>query len=280
MARRPIRAHGALLVNPRRRRRKAAPKRLSGVRAAARGRTPAKRKRNPVRRRRAAPKRRAAVRRRNPVRRRRTAVRRRRAAARRNPRRRTAAPRIRYVKRRNPKRRRARRNPAGFAAQLRRIPLIGPVLASVVGFAPPAVFGAISVEPTMAVAQILARYFPMVPASAVYVLGGLTVGAAIDVLGPKFKIVSKSTARQLAISTASAAGGVAYYKWRTRQDAPAAAEMGMLVANGLGNPIAGAIMGNNGLGELLSMGALYSGGHNLGDGGPMAVYPMAGGAAY
>ena len=222
-----------LLVNPRKRRstRKRPTRRRNSLVVRANPR-----RRRPVRRR-------AASRRRNPVRRRRTA---RRAVARRNPRRRTyaakrrrnsskrRAPKVVYRYRaKNPKRRRKntrRRNP-GFAATLRKVPVVGPMLASMAGFTPQAIFGALSVEPTMWIAKMAAPYVPMVPASLFYPITGLFTAALVQYL----PFGSPAMKKQLAIAVASAAGGVGYYKARTGADAEMAAEAGMLELRGVGN---------------------------------------------
>ena len=224
-----------LLVNPRRRRntrkRRTTRRRNSlVVRANPRRRTvrrrASSRRRNPVRRRRTT--RRAVARRRNPSRRRRYTARRRNG-------RKSKAPKVVYRYRtRNPRRRRKntrrRRNPT-FAATLKKIPLVGGILANMAGFAPQAVFGAISVEPTMMAAKFLAPYVPMVPASMFYPLTGLLVASLVQYL----PFGSAAMKKQLAIAVASAAGGVGYYKARTGADAEMAAEAGMLELRGVGN---------------------------------------------
>lgn len=215
-----------LLVNPRRRRRtkrrstrrRTTRRRRNSlvVRTNPRRRTTRRRRRNPRRRRS------TAVRRRNP--------RRRRTVRRRNPRRRRARSVVYRYKSKRRKNGRRRRNP-GFASTLRKIPLVGGMLSNIAGFAPHALFGALSVEPTMWVAKMAAPFLPMVPASVFYPLTGLFVAAMVKYL----PFGSAAMKKQLAIAVASAAGGVGYYKARTGADAEMAAEAGLLELRGVGN---------------------------------------------
>lgn len=231
--RRRNKSTGALLVNPRkrrtnRRRRTTRRRNLLTVRTnrrTRRRRTVRRRrnlltiKRNPRRRRRASTRRRNYSRRRRATSRRRVYRRRRRVAAAplANPRRRRNR---RYSRRRNPRRSR-RRNPG---SALRKIPLVGGFLAEMFGFIPYAALGALGVEPTMWASTLIAPYAPMMPASLLYA----GTGAIVAALVAKFAPVAPATRQKLALAIASAAGGVAYYKWRTGQDAPAAGEMGLL----------------------------------------------------
>ena len=285
MKRLPLRAKGAVLINPR-------PKR--GAATARRAKLAAlfstKRRKNPRRRRAARtrslgelvinprPKRRRA--RRNPSR---TGATRRRRALRRNPRskRRLANPRRRAL-RRNPRRKarrtiargsviRTRRNPRRRSSVRRRamrrnprrsyrrrrngmskIPVVGGILSTLASLVPQGVFGALSVEPTLFVAQLASRYFPNMSTTALYPLSGLVVGTAFAKLLPKLGF-SARTAEQLAIATVSAGGAVGYYKWRTGQSTEAVNEMAGLVMAGYGSPLAGLVMGNAGLGELVAL---------------------------
>ena len=240
-----------LLVNPRRRRRAAAPARRRNTR---RRRATTTRRRNSLVVR-ANPRRRRATRRRNTSRRRTYRARRRnparrRTARRRNPVARRKASRVVYRYRTKNRRRntRRRRNPT-FASQIRKIPLVGPVLSNMFSFAPQAVFGALSVEPTMWIAKMAAPFVPMVPASVFYPIVGLFTAAMVQYL----PFGSTAMKKQLAIAVASAAGGVGYYKARTGADAEMAAEAGMLELRGVG-----------GLGSLLTVRPGYSGARALG----------------
>lgn len=226
--RRTKRRLGALTVNPRRRRTK---RRLSGLRA------------NPRR------KRVYGRARRNPRRKARSKVRVLRLRS--NPRR--------HKRRKNPHgRRRARRNPAGLS----KIPVIGPLLASFASFLPHAVFGAISVEPTMAVASLVGRFAPGLPASATYALAGSIAAAGISML----PFGSRDLRAKLAIAAASAGGGIAYYKWRSGQDTDAGSEMHGLMMAGYGGP----------MGLLTATPNAFAGaGYGAyADAGPMWVGPM------
>ena len=99
------------------------------------------------------------------------------------------------------------------------------------GFVPQAIFGALSVEPTMWVAQMMAPFAPMMPASFFYPLVGLFVASAIQWIPG----IAKVTKDKLAIAVASAAGGVGYYKARTGADAEMINEAGMLEYRGIGS---------------------------------------------
>lgn len=111
-----------------------------------------------------------------------------------------------------------------------KIPVVGPVLSSMFGFAIPAVFGAVSVEPVMWVAKALAPFVPQVPASLFYPLVGVLVAALVRFVPG----LSPETKRSLALAVASAAGGVGYYKARTGADAEMATEAGLLELRGVG----------------------------------------------
>lgn len=296
MKRTPLRPKGAVLINPRPKRGGSKSAQLAAL-FGKRRKNPARRRRraslgavivNP-RRRRAAPKRRAA--RRNPARRR-TAVRRRnpvrrRRALRRNPRRKDRRrlasgsiirtkrnPRRRYAgRRRNPGRRYARRRNG-----MRKIPVVGGILGTLYSLVPTTIAGALSVEPTLAVAQLLARYFPGMSTTGLYPVSGFVVAIAAKKLLPKLG-VSASLADTIAVATASAGGAVGYYKWRTGQNTDAATEMGALVMSGLGSPVAGLIMGDAGLGELVTM-AGYNGYGNVAYATHQQANPLATGMAY
>lgn len=281
MKRIPQRAKGAVLINPRPKRsstRSARLKALFGGVAKRRKRNPSRRRRaarkplgelivNPRRRRRVARKATRRVRRRNPSRRvarkarRKHPVRRRRAAVRRrNPRRRIRRsiargsivrtrknPRRRSsVRRRNPMRRKYARRRNGLKSSA------SGLFASLMALAPQSVFGALSVEPTLAVAQIAARYWPGLSTTWLYPLSGLVTATALKLLLPKLG-VSRALADQLAIATASAGGAVGYYKFRTGQSGDSATEMAGLVLSGHGSPVAGLVLGDSGLGELVAM---------------------------
>lgn len=254
MARRrrnPIRTTGALIINPRRRKRTARKRKRTTKRRrnSLRVRTNSLRIRTNRRRnaKRRAPRRRNALRVRTNARRR-NARRRAPRLAWKNTRRRNTARRRNPVRRRNMRR---RRNP-DFAAKLKKFPIIGGLLASMASVLPFAAFGAIGVIPTQFVAGLVARYAPMVPASWVYLLSGALAAALIDNL----PVGSKELRQKLAIATMSAAGGVAYYKMSTGQDMDVGDEMAGIAA--FGSPF----------GRLLGMS------QSFGNPGPTAVYPL------
>ena len=135
---------------------------------------------------------------------------------------------------------------------LKKIPLIGGALASMVSLAPTALFGAVMVEPTMMMAKLLGRYVPSLPA-------------------PIFYALAPSTKDKLAIAAASAAGGVAYYKFRTSGGAPetVADEVGALELRGYSGPL-----GLLELRGLSGLGGGFSGASSYGEYGPTAVMPL------
>lgn len=254
MARRTVkrrsnpRGGSMLLVNPRRRRtttrkrksntgRKTRRKNVLVVRRAnPKRRRSTSRRRTTTRRRRSNTRRRATSRRANPRRRRATSRRRRTTKRRSNSRRRSAAPRAVYRRRSNGRKGRKKngrkRNPgSGIEGFLKRIPLVGGLLANIFGFAPHALFGALSVEPTMWAAKFLAPFVPMVPASLFYPVVGLLVAAIIKAV----PFGSAALRDKLAVAVAAASGGVGYYKARTGMDAEMGAEAGMLELRGVGN---------------------------------------------
>lgn len=154
-----------------------------------------------------------------------------------------------FLSRKNPSRRRKSRKGYGAlfvrnpGSGLAKIPVVGPILASMTSFVPHSLFGAVSVEPVLFVTQMASPYLPAaMPFSLTVGFGGLLVGALVKRFGP----FSASTNDKLATACVAASAGVAYYVWRTGDDAPAAEKMGSLVSAGLGNPLAGAIMGDAG----------------------------------
>ncbi len=277
--RNPIRTTGALIINPRRRKRNPARrtrrnalqirtnrKRRTNRRRTRRNalqiRTNRRRstRRNPRSRRRntRVARRNTRSRRRNTRSRRRNTRVRRRNGTRRGMRRRTA--RRAYAKRRN---RRTRKN---MGTMLKKIPLVGGLLASMAALIPTTLFGAIMVEPTMMAAKLIGRYIPNLPAPLFYALAGLVVAAIVK---SKLIPLAAATKDRLAIAAASAAGGVAYYKFRTSGGAPetVADEVGALELRGYSGPL--------GLLELRGLGGLsrgFSGAY--GDYGPTAVMPL------
>ena len=131
-----------------------------------------------------------------------------------------------YAKRRNTR----RRNPS-LKQSISKLPLIGKPLAMMYGFAPAALLGAISVEPTMMVARLLGNVVgDKLPASLFYSIIGLGMATIVQYL----PIKDKSFRDKLSVAVASAAGGVAFYKWRTGMDTSAATEVGLLQLHGAG----------------------------------------------
>ena len=120
---------------------------------------------------------------------------------------------------------------ASLQRMLKKVPVVGGMLAKMAAFAPYSAFGALGVEPTMIAAKFLGPYLPQVPASVFYAGTGLLVAALIQ----NFLPVAPATRAKLAIAVASAAGGVGYYKWRTGQDTDVATETGALMLSGVGS---------------------------------------------
>lgn len=144
-----------------------------------------------------------------------------------------------------------------MGASLKKIPVIGGLLSSMAGFVGPALAGVLGVEPTMMLAKFLGPYVPMVNSSLFYALAGLGLAAVAGVYLP----VSPSMRKQVATGIASAAGGVAYYKWRTGMQGTVADEMS--------GPLAGLDYG------FLGDGGAYSV-VPFGDAGALAVNELAG----
>lgn len=274
--RNPVRTTGALIINPRgrkrrtnrrRTRRNALQIRTNRKRRTNRRRTRrnalqirTNRRRTTRRNRRRTTRRNTRARRRNTRSRRRNTRARRRNGTRRGMRRRTA--RRAYMKRRN--RRKTRRN---AASMLKKIPLIGGALANMVSLAPTALFGAVAVEPTMMAVKLLGRYVPNMPAPLFYALGGLLVAAVIK---SKFIPLAPSTKDKLAIAAASAAGGVAYYKFRTGGAAESTSdEMGALELRGYSGPFG--MLELRGAHDMMGY---HTGMSGYGDYGPAAVMPL------
>jgi hypothetical protein len=161
------------------------------------------------------------------------------------------------------RKRKTRRN------QLGKIPVIGPILQNIIGFAPQALFGAIMVEPTMMLAKAAGRYVPALPAPLFYALAGLLVAAVIN---SKYIPLNAALKNKLAIAAASAAGGVAYYKFRTSGGAPEtmASETGMLELRGYSGPLG--LLGNHGSLQLRP--GPLNGYGQYGEYGPSSVRPL------
>lgn len=117
----------------------------------------------------------------------------------------------------------------GLSRMFAKIPLVGGFLSGALGFVPFAVGGAVGVEPTMQLASFLAPYLPSIPSSLYYAVVSLVVAAVTS----KYAPVAPATREKLAIAIASAGGGVAYYKWRTGQDAELESEAGFLQYSGV-----------------------------------------------
>lgn len=234
MARRKRRTRtvGSVIVNPRRRRRTTARrKRRSNPRR--RRTTARRRKRRMVKRRRSTARRRNPRRKRRTTRRRRTSARRRRNPRRRRrsarrTRRRAAAvsnPRRRRKRRTKRRRSRARRNPAfvsGLARSLKKVPVIGGLLAGMAAIGFHGFIGGISVEPTMRVAGWLATqtWVPeKLKASEWFFFGvtGTALGALVVWLGPKTKALTPEAAKRVGIAVSAAGWGAGYALMRERQ---------------------------------------------------------------
>jgi len=263
---------GALLVNPRRRRRKATTKR----RKASHRRRPntskvarskaaklgwARRRRNGTKagaKRKTA--RRAYMKRRNT---RRGGVRKtaRRAYMKRNTRRggvRKTARRA-YMKRntrRTARRAYTRRRNVGMVTGvqqgLRRLPVIGKPLAQMVGFAPQAVFGAITVEPSLQLLKQFGRYLPVPVQAFNFTIAGTVMGVLIGYIPSK--MLKSGLKKQLAIAAATAGGAIDYYRWRTDQST--VDDMEAQGVDGFGDY--GALLTTAGYGGLLPVGGYGS----------------------
>jgi hypothetical protein len=148
------------------------------------------------------------------------------------------------------------------------------------GFAPAALLGAISVEPTMMVARLLGNVVgDKLPASLFYSIIGLGMATVVQYL----PIKDKAFRDKLSVAVASAAGGVAFYKWRTGMDTSAATEVGLLQLHGAGTgfgalelfpgPLNGAGM-MHGSHHGMMHGSHHMGAHHHGhDMGALELYP-------
>ena len=261
--RNPARSTGMLVVNPRRRRR-------NTRRKSSYFKTPASRRR--AMRGMYAPKRRRTNRKRRTNRRRttRTGMVRRTARRAYRPKRRTNRRRTVARRRRNT---RHRRNPS-MKASIAKIPFIGKPLSMMWSFGPAALIGAISVEPTMMLARLLG---PMlggnVPASLFYAVTGLALATIVQYL----PIADKNFREKLSVAVASAAGGVAFYKWRTGMDTSVSQEVGLLELHGAGTGFGALELFPGPLNGAMGALELYPGPLNgYGDGMAYTVNPYPG----
>lgn len=124
---------------------------------------------------------------------------------------------------RHRRRRYARRNPglSGISSSVSRIPLVGPLLASMIGLAPAAAVGAVSLEPTFQLAkwsygQTWVPQYLKDSELAFFSLSGLAIGSVFAWLAPKTKMVSAQTAKELAIGIAGAGAGAGYILYRVK----------------------------------------------------------------
>ena len=136
------------------------------------------------------------------------------------------------------------------------------------GFAPAALLGAISVEPTMMVARLLGNMVgDKLPASLFYSIIGLGMATIVQYL----PIKDKAFRDKLSVAVASAAGGVAFYKWRTGMDTSASTEVGLLQLHGAGNGFGALELFPgplNGAGHHMS--GMHHHGHHM---GALELYP-------
>jgi hypothetical protein len=174
-------------------------------------------------------------------------------------------------RRRNTHRR--RRNPS-IQQSIAKIPLIGKPLAMMWGFLPTAAIGAISVEPLMMLVRAIG---PMVGdkvnASVLYGVLGLVLASVVQYI----PIKDKSFRDKLSVAVASAAGGVAFYKWRMGMDTTAAQETGLLQLHGAGNGFGALELFPGPLNGSMGALQLYPGPLNgYGDGMAYSVNPYPG----
>lgn len=113
-------------------------------------------------------------------------------------------------------------------AMFGKFPLVGGLLASIVGLVLPAGLGALSVAPTAYLAKMLAPYIPGFPSVAFYPAVGLLLAALVE----KFAPLDAPMRRNIAVAMASAGGAVGYYKYITGQTHEVAGELGMLEGYG------------------------------------------------
>lgn len=277
-SRKPYRAKGAIVINPRRK----APRRASAKR-----KNPRKQVKNvrSVTVRYGGPKKRRTTKRKNPLRVRRGmgTLRVRRNPSRqmtitevkkRNPRKRRKAPKVMRT-RKNPstKRRTARRrkNP-GYMKKLEKVPLVGPFLAASAAMLAPTAVGAVSVEPNRMVNRGIAAIYPDLPASASHAIAGVVLGGITLLVAPRLG-ASKQTSQLLATSMAAAGGALGYHYLTAEPDATTEDAMGTLIARGVpvGNPVLG--LGQTAAG-LAGIGTLHGSSYPA-LGNATAVYPGA-----
>ena len=225
--RNPMPTTGALLVNPRRRKRKTtrrkrrttAVHRRRNTTKAARSRAAklgwARRKRNGTKagsRRKTA--RRAYARKTNRKRStRRGGVRRtaRRAYMRKNTRRGG----VRRTARRAYARRRNIGAITGLQTGLRKVPVVGGALAEFIGYAPQALFGAVSVEPALLFLKYVGKYVPAPIQALNFTIAGSAIAALLSFVPSK--MLKPALKKQLQIAAATGGGAIDYYRWRTEQ---------------------------------------------------------------
>lgn len=114
----------------------------------------------------------------------------------------------------------------GVSGFLRKIPLVGGILAQAVSYVPAAAFAALGVIPVAQAAKFFARYLPQVDARIFYIGAGLTLAALVK--GLRFLPISDQLRNQIAGGIVAATGAVAAYKHFTTSGSPLAGEYAAL----------------------------------------------------
>ena len=140
-----------------------------------------------------------------------------RTAARRAHTRRRTARRNPAHKRKNPAHTRRRRsNPNilnALSTPLKRIPIVGGIAADAVQLGIPAAFGAISIEPVMFGLKYGGQYLPKPLQKLSFTIGGMVMGALVK----RFLPASPEVKKQFAVALATAGGAIDYYRMKTGQ---------------------------------------------------------------
>jgi hypothetical protein len=127
---------------------------------------------------------------------------------------------------------RTRRNP-GLISSIKsfasKVPLVGGFIGTALGFALPALFGAIGVVPTAFVAKKLAPYLPFIDARLFYVLSALGLAALVQ----RFAPFDPKLKRDLALGIATGGAAVALYKHATGSAGTLSGEFGLLEYGGM-----------------------------------------------
>lgn len=143
-----------------------------------------------------------------------------------------------------------RRNPGimtGLQQSLKKVPVVGGMLADIVGLGIPAGMGAISILPIEMGLKAGGRYLPPRLQAVSFTIGGLIMGAIAKRFLPAGKFRD-----QVSVALATAGGAVDFYRWRQGQTTVEAMEVAEAATAGFGRYGELEVLGNYGELEVMA----------------------------